>query len=202
MTAQAAPGVWVTLRYRATDAEGELVADETVERLFGYGQLLPAVEQAVDGLRVGGSRNVRLGPEQAFGKRDPSAVLEVERSEFPSDVAPGDRFEAEDADGAPVVLTVLDVDDERIVLDQNHPLAGQRIELMVELLAARVASEAELGAAAAALSRGFSEETGLISPARLLRGGTRRYVRGPAGSDATTAGRAEGEDTEMMDDPN
>src|SRR5438128_2345368 len=92
---------------------------------------LPVARAFVLGLAQGSKRTVLLKPEHAFGQRNPEAQVEVERSEFPEDVAPGDCYEAEDEDGRPVLLQVLDVSEEGVVVDSNHPLAGQTLRFEV-----------------------------------------------------------------------
>jgi FKBP-type peptidyl-prolyl cis-trans isomerase SlyD len=174
---QLGPGVWARLRYRVFDAEGEALEPEAVEAgfVFGYGALLPALEAALGGKSTGSRLTVELAPKDAFGKRDSELRLEVERQEFPPDVTPGDRFDAERADGTPLVLQVLEVTEEAVVLDLNHPLAGQRVRFEVEVLEARPASREELALAEAHLAE---EPEGsplpLIDPARLLRRGSQR----------------------------
>jgi FKBP-type peptidyl-prolyl cis-trans isomerase SlyD len=174
---QLGPGVWTRLKYRAFDAEGEALEPEAVETgcVFGYGALLPGLEAALAGKRAGARIAVELEPRDAFGRRDPARLVEVERDEFPPDVAPGDRFDAEQDDGTPIVLSVLEVAENCVVLDLNHPLAGQRVRFEVEVLEARPASADELALAEAAL-QGEPEgpEEPLIDPARLLRRGSRR----------------------------
>jgi FKBP-type peptidyl-prolyl cis-trans isomerase SlyD len=177
---QLGPGIWTRLRYRVYDAEGESLEPDAVEMgcVFGYGALLPALETALEGKRAGARCTVELGPKDAFGKRDPKLTLDVEREEFPPDVAPGDRFDAERDDGTPLVLSVLEVFDTSVILDMNHPLAGQRVRFEVEVLEARPASAAELALAEARLAEEPEGDSGgpepLIDPARLLRRGSRR----------------------------
>src|SRR5690606_5102767 len=105
--------------YAVFDADGDAVATgpSRLEFVFGLGQLLPAIERALDGLGVGAQRSLTLKARDAYGRRDPKAVLEVDRSEFPPDVAPGDRFEVENEEGAVLVLQVLDVGPETVHLD-------------------------------------------------------------------------------------
>jgi FKBP-type peptidyl-prolyl cis-trans isomerase SlyD len=166
------------LRYAVFDEDGECVSEagDATEHIVGYGQLWPALERAVDGRSAGESVTVELRPKDAFGERDPTALAEVDRSEFPPDVAPGDRFEAEDGAGAAVLLTVLDVGEDFVVIDRNHPLAGQKLRVELEVVGARVATEEELGQAEAALA---GPPEALISPQRLLRGPGRRYEETP-----------------------
>jgi FKBP-type peptidyl-prolyl cis-trans isomerase SlyD len=182
-TYQLGPGLWARLGYRVFDAEGEAVMTDELELecVFGYGVLLPALEHKLEGLSEGEQRSVWLKPAEAFGERDPEEVIEVERSEFPEDVAAGDCFDAEGEGGRRVLLQVLDVSEEAVVLDGNHPLAGQRVRFDVEARAIRPASESELSAAEERLLA--AEELGepLIAPESLLRGRSRRYEMGPEG---------------------
>lgn len=186
---QIGPEMWVRLRVTIHDAEGEAVQDEPsdAEFVFGFGALLPALEQAIEGLPEGAHKKVTLKPEDAFGERDPKAVLEVLRDEFPPDVAEGDVFDAEeddspDAPGGAVLLRVLEVTPDSVILDRNHPLAGQKVRFDVEVLEVRPAEEAEISAAELALAGDGPAEETLIPAASLLRGGTRRYEKDPSGA--------------------
>ncbi len=180
MSFQIGPGMSVRLAYRVFDAEGEAI-DDASELLFvfGYGALLPAVEEQLDGARQGERRTFSLPPERAFGRRNPKAVVEVDREDFPEDVAPGDRFEAEADDGRPVLLQVLDVTPDAVVLDGNHPLAGQRLRFELEVLELRPATAEELSEAERLLEAGQDSQAQpaqepLIPLGRLLRGPSRR----------------------------
>jgi FKBP-type peptidyl-prolyl cis-trans isomerase SlyD len=104
-------------------------------------------------------------------------VVEVDRSDFPPDVAPGDRFDAEGDDGRPVLLQVLDVTEDAVVLDGNHPLAGQRVRFEIAAHEVRPASAEELLAAEELLEGapdgGNSPLEALVPVERLLRGPSR-----------------------------
>ncbi len=145
---QVGPEVRVRVEYRLFDAEDALVEapgpEESIEFIFGVGQAPPHIESAVDGLRVGESRRVRLRPREAFGLRDEQAVISVDRSELPEGAALGDEFEAESEDGEPVFLRVVDLDEEVARLDANHPLAGQSVTLELTVISARIATSAEV----------------------------------------------------------
>jgi FKBP-type peptidyl-prolyl cis-trans isomerase SlyD len=175
-TYQLGPGMWARLGYQVFDAEGELVetGESELSCLIGYGVLFPALEEKLEGLAQGAARTVLLRPEQAFGVRNPEAQVEVERSDFPADVAAGDCYEAEDEDGRPVLLQVLDVSDEGVVVDSNHPLAGQILRFEVEAREVRPATEPELEQAEARLLSQEAEPEPLITPESLLRGPSRR----------------------------
>ncbi len=186
---QVGPEMWVRVRVAIHDAEGEAVEDEPSEAgfVFGYGAVLPALELALEGVPQGARKVVTLKPEEAFGKRDPKAVLEVLRDEFPEDVAEGDVFDADEDDdalapGGPVVLRVLEVTPDSVILDRNHPLAGQKVRFDVEVLEVRPADDSEILAAEAALAGAPNPEPALIPAASLLRGGpgaTRRTLPAP-----------------------
>lgn len=173
------PGIWTRLRYQTHDAEGEPVdgAGGALGFVFGYGVLLPALEVALEGLGAGAKRSVELAARDAYGERDPARQIEVSRDEFPPDVAEGDRFELERDDGSELVTRVLAVSDELVVLDMNHPLAGQRVRFDVEVLEARAATPEELEIAESALlsdeTEGEGGPSGLIPAADLLRRGGR-----------------------------
>jgi FKBP-type peptidyl-prolyl cis-trans isomerase SlyD len=184
---QVGPEMWVRISVVIRDAEGEAVQEEPTETsfVFGYGLVLPALEAGIEGWPEGTKKSLTLKPEDAFGLRDPKAVLEVLRDEFPDDVAEGDVFDAEEDDGRPgamVLLRVLEVTPESVILDRNHPLAGQRVRFDVEVLEVRPAEEAEISAAEAAVLADDAPEPSLIPAASLLRGGTRRYEKDPSGA--------------------
>jgi FKBP-type peptidyl-prolyl cis-trans isomerase SlyD len=177
---QIGPAMWVRLRYAAYDEDGESVEDlePELEYVHGYGALLPRLERALDGQRTGARVSVELPPAEAFGPRREEAVLELARDEFPEDVAPGDRFDVEAADGNLLVLRVLDVTADGVVADTNHPLAGQTVGFQLEVLEVRPATDEEVRLAEAALEGEEPAEGPLIPVASLLRGGSRRYEQG------------------------
>jgi FKBP-type peptidyl-prolyl cis-trans isomerase SlyD len=186
---QVGPEMWVRVRVMIHDAEGEAVEQEPSESsfVFGMGSLLPALEAGIEGMPVGGRRSITLKPHDAFGERDPKATLEVLRDEFPEDVAEGDVFDADEDDsaeapGGMVLLRVLEVTPETVILDRNHPLAGQKVRFDVEVVEVRPADEAEILAAEQALSASEPPKEALIPAASLLRGGTRRYEKDPSGA--------------------
>jgi FKBP-type peptidyl-prolyl cis-trans isomerase SlyD len=175
---QIGPGTVAALAYELLDAEGELVeASEPgapLVLLFGFGEAAPALEQALQGLGEGESREVTLPPDEAFGARDPEAIIEVDRADFPPDVAAGDELEADREDGRGAVpLKVIEVLDDVVVLDTNHPLAGQRVKLLVTVEAVRPASADEIAEATERLLQNQTEKLPQAEPLlpaeRLLR---------------------------------
>ena len=181
---QVGPGTVVTLSYELYDAEGDLVEaalpPDGLEYLHGFGQLVPELERGLEGMAPGQARRLRLGPEQAFGLRDPAKVIEEDRTELPEDVAIGDELLADAEEGAePVSLTVLELSDEGAVLDANHPLSGQQVELDVVVEAVRPATSPEMEAAAALLESGGAPLRALIPTERLLKRSARQNAGVP-----------------------
>ena len=173
---QLSPGMWARLGYQVFDEEDAPVetGDSELCCLVGFGVLFPALEEKLEGLAQGKQRTVLLKPEQAFGLRSPEAQVEVDRSDFPDDVAAGDCYEAEDEDGRPVLLQVLDVTAEGVLVDSNHPLAGQTLRFEVEAREVRPATEQELEEAEQRILAQEAEGQPLITPESLLRGPSRR----------------------------
>jgi FKBP-type peptidyl-prolyl cis-trans isomerase SlyD len=166
------PDTIVHFSYRLYDGEGEFVEGSDAAALsfmFGYGQLAPVLEAALAGMAPGQSKRVRLGPKDAFGDRDPERILELDRADFPAGIAAGDEYDAEHESGEDLTLVVLEVDDERVVVDTNHPLAGQHVELDVTVEAVRPALADEISEAITLLEAAPEGAQGLLPAARLLR---------------------------------
>jgi len=140
----------VTLDYAVTDSDGALV-DEGQEPLYylhgGYEDIFLKIEEALQGKKVGESVQVKLQPAEAFGEHDTSLVQVEPRDEFPEDLEVGSEVEGT-AEGAGdedfMVFRVTDIDDEKVVLDANHPLAGSSIVFSCTVTAIREASPEEI----------------------------------------------------------
>lgn len=110
----------------------------------GAGQIIDGLEAVLRSMQPGESRRVAVAPEKGYGPRDPELVQRVPRSRLPVEaIKPGDQFQT-GADRHSPVVTVVAVEGDEVVLDANHPLAGQVLHFEVELLAARPATAAEL----------------------------------------------------------
>lgn len=145
---QIGPETFYVFSYRAFDAEGDPAGEpDTVGAVFGTGQILALVEAHLEGRGPGPVPEFRLAAEQSFGSRKQSAILEVDRADFPPDVAPGDRFDVENFEGGLLVVQVLEVGEDFVVIDTNHPLADQEVTIRGEVLEVRPATEQELRAA-------------------------------------------------------
>ena len=146
---QVADDLVVTIEYELT-VDGEIVdssAEEgPLEYLHGYQNIIPGLEAELLGLKVGDSKTVVVPPAGGYGDYDEDEVVEVEIDEFPEDLPleVGLELEVADDDGFIMLVTVLEVGDETVKLDANHPLAGKDLHFKVKVLAMRAATEEEL----------------------------------------------------------
>jgi peptidylprolyl isomerase len=109
---------------------------EPLEFTLGSGQVIPGFDKAVDGMKVGESKQVNIAPEDAYGPRHEQMIQEVPRTALPEDLQPeeGMGLEAQGQDGQRLSLTVTAVSEESITVDGNHPLAGETLNFDIELV--------------------------------------------------------------------
>lgn len=139
----------VTIEYRLTDNEGNLleesVADEEFAYLHGHDQLLEALEAELQGKEAGDTVQVSITPENGFGERDEEMMITVGRDKFPDEeeLQEGLQVEAE-TDHGHQIFTIQSVDEENVTLDGNHPYAGYHLNFDVSVSAVREATPEEL----------------------------------------------------------
>jgi FKBP-type peptidyl-prolyl cis-trans isomerase SlyD len=105
----------------------------------GYGELLDALERALDGRSPGEAVELQLEPEQAFGEYDAELVRVEPAARYGHGIAVGMEVE-EDAR----FYTVTDIGGDKVVLDANHPLAGMALRFSLEIVTVRDASPEEI----------------------------------------------------------
>ena len=155
------PNARVVLEYTLRDDAGEVLDSsdaedgEPIVYVHGYGMLVPGLEAALVGLEKDASKDVTVTPAEGFGDRDDELVLEIDKTDFPDpkNVTVGDEVVAESPDGDEVPMRVVEVRDETVVVDANHPLAGVTLRYSVKVKEIAAASEEEIAEAAA----GFDE---------------------------------------------
>ena len=139
MTA-AKSGDQVSVHYKGTLDSGD-VFDSSEGRAplsftLGHGEVIAGFDEAVDGMTPGETRTVRILPENAYGTRDEELLRTVGRGELPKDmdVEIGQTLRARDEHGGALRLTVVEVDDDTVTLDGNHPLAGEALTFEIRLV--------------------------------------------------------------------
>jgi FKBP-type peptidyl-prolyl cis-trans isomerase SlyD len=136
-----------TLRNRAGRVLDTSRGAEPLAYLEGAGQIIEGLETELTRMGPGEKRTVVVPPERGYGLREDALVQKVPRGRLPvEDVRVGDQFQT-GPDRADPIVTVLAIEGDEVLLDGNHPLAGQELHFDVELVAVRPATPAELQAA-------------------------------------------------------
>ncbi|HSU78123.1 MAG TPA: peptidylprolyl isomerase [Burkholderiales bacterium] len=129
------------MRIGLADAQGaEISAPTEITYLHGgYGEMLPALEQALEGKGAGESVRVQLEPEQAFGDYDPQLVRVEPLGRYGEGISVGMQIEEDSR-----LYTVTEIGGGSVVLDANHPLAGMALRFSVVILTVRSATKEEI----------------------------------------------------------
>jgi FKBP-type peptidyl-prolyl cis-trans isomerase SlpA len=134
------PGTRITLHFALQLDNGDIV-DSNFERdpavfKVGDGNLLPGFEKALFGMMEGEHKTLMVKPEDGFGQRNPNNIQEIARSQFSPDLELSEGLMLSFADAQKTELpgVVQRFDDEVVVIDFNHPLAGRSILFEVSIL--------------------------------------------------------------------
>ena len=145
---QIAMNTVVSMTYELKNADGEVLesSKEPVAYLHGgYDNIFPKVEEAMHGKKIGESVSVSLDPEDGFGEYDEELVQIEPASAFPAkDLKIGMQFEGEDETGEMILYTVTEIADGKVVVDGNHPWAGERLLFTATVTGVRAAIPEEI----------------------------------------------------------
>lgn len=155
MSAQTiAPNKVVSLSYTLMLNSGELAdeatSDEPLVFIHGIGQTLPAFDDQLDGLSVGDTFSFTLSAEDGYGESSPNYVVEIPKNIFEGPDVPDDILEIgatlpmQDQDGNPMDGVVVEIGDDTVTMDFNHPLAGEALGFSGTVLDIREATQEEL----------------------------------------------------------
>lgn len=139
----------VSLAYTLT-VDGEEISratqEEPMEYLHGYQEIVPGLEVALAGKKVGDRFSITLAPSDAYGDYDEENFEEIERSDIEDsdDLEIGMVLEVEDEDGFTYMAHVAEISGNTVTLDFNPPLAGKTLVYAVEVLDVRLADEEEI----------------------------------------------------------
>jgi len=138
----------VTLQYKVTDSDGNLIDDGKNPLVYlhgGYDGIFPAIEEALHGKSVGDTFQLKLQPEDAFGDYDEQLVMIEDISQFPENIEVGMAFERVGDEGEDdMVYRITDIADGKVVVDGNHPLAGMALVFEGKIAGVRPATPEEL----------------------------------------------------------
>ena len=140
----------VSVMYTGTFPESGEVFDTNVNQqplvfLVGHGNMIEGFEQEMLGAAMGETREFTLTPERAYGSRDDANVQSIPRGQFPEgmELEVGMVLGAQ-SDQGPMQFTVVDVNDEIVIVDLNHQMAGHTLHFSVEVVEIREATSDEL----------------------------------------------------------
>lgn len=139
----------VSMHYTLTDDDGTVIdsssGGDPLNYLHGAGNIIPGLEKALVGKVQGDSLKVRIEPAEGYGEKQDALIQEVDIQAFQGveSVQPGMSFEAQGPQG-PVHVTVTAVENDKVTVDANHPLAGVALNFDVEIVSVREATEEEI----------------------------------------------------------
>jgi FKBP-type peptidyl-prolyl cis-trans isomerase SlyD len=144
-------GSVVTITYELRDSGGALLDEEGASVAYlhgGFGGIFPKVEAALEGGVIGQEVALSLEPQDAFGDYDPELLRVEPRESFPDVLQEGMRFEGvpgdEGDEGDGRIYTVTGIAEDQVVVDGNHPFAGERVWFRCTVTGVRQATDDEL----------------------------------------------------------
>lgn len=134
-----------SIHYTLRDDDGTVIDSsegrDPLQYLHGAGNLIPGMEEGLEGKSKGEKFNLKIEPDKGYGEKDENLVQKVPRSAFgDQEVKPGMRFSTNQGG----VVTVTDVGLESVTVDGNHPLAGVPLNFDVEIMDVRTATADEI----------------------------------------------------------
>ncbi|MDA3807361.1 MAG: FKBP-type peptidyl-prolyl cis-trans isomerase [Thiomicrorhabdus sp.] len=133
-------GSRVTFNYELRNESGEVIdstfESEPVIYIQGEGEIIEGLEEFLEGEEPGFSAKVTIPPEKAYGVTNDDLVVFAGPENFEDDVAleVGSTVETEDPDGETIVFRIIEIAEDKVYLDGNHPLADQTLDYKVEVL--------------------------------------------------------------------
>ncbi len=133
-------GSLVTMHYTGSFADDGDVFEssyggEPIVFRVGNNEIIPGLELAVLGMEIGEKKDVAVPPELGYGEYRDSLVVEVERERLGDfEIELGERLELEGDNGENIIMTVVEINDEIVVLDANHDLAGEVLNFAIEIV--------------------------------------------------------------------
>jgi FKBP-type peptidyl-prolyl cis-trans isomerase 2 len=120
--------------------DGEVVDSskerEPLEVKIGSQQVIPGFEKALMGMKAGEKKSFQVTPEEGYGHEDPRAVQEIPRDKLPPDREPevGMKLFTRGPQGEIITGKIVEVREDVVVMDFNHPLAGKTLDFDVEVV--------------------------------------------------------------------
>ena len=155
--------VVVTLDYRL-EVNGNEINSGPIQFLYGRGNIIPGLENELEGMTLGEEREVFVQAKDAYGEYDPELEIEVSLSSFPEDfeIELGRPMRIQNEDGRIITGVAVAINNEAVKLNLNHPLAGKDLLFKTKVKDLRPATDEEIarGCLASACSSCSSGDCG------------------------------------------
>lgn len=161
-----ADNLYVAFDYRLTLDSGEEVDRSPDNQPFsfitGSGQIVPGLEKGMMGMSAGDKSEITVAPEDAYGQVNPSLIGDVPRSHFPAgmELKPEMMFQSQGPDGE-ISARIIEVkDDNTVVVDLNHPLAGKTLHFDINIVEVRKPTTEEMSGLSSGCGCSVEEDSG------------------------------------------
>jgi FKBP-type peptidyl-prolyl cis-trans isomerase SlyD len=132
-------GMMISIDYTLKGADGKVIDSsqgrEPLKYIHGQKMMIPGLEKELTGMKVGGQKNVRVKPEDGYGKINPQAFQEVPKEKIPANgLKVGAILTAQTPNGGTVPMRVHEIKEKTVVMDMNHPMAGKTLDFNVKVV--------------------------------------------------------------------
>lgn len=132
-------GMMISLEYTLKGTDGKVIESskgrEPLKYIHGQKMMIPGLEKELTGMKVGGEKNVKVKPEDGYGKINPQAFQEVPKEKIPANgLKVGAILTAKTPDGGMVPMRVHEIKEKTVVMDMNHPMAGKTLDFNVKVV--------------------------------------------------------------------
>ncbi len=140
----------VSIDYTLTNQDGTVLDSsegrQPLPYIQGIGNIIPGLEEALEGKAAGDKLEVSIPPEKGYGQHDESLMQDLPKEQFSEipNLEPGMQLEARSPEGHVQVIRIAKVEGETVTIDGNHPLAGQTLNFDVKVVEVRDATREEL----------------------------------------------------------
>jgi len=140
----------VSIVYRLTNGSGEVLdeadSSDPFSYLHGHHQVIPGMENGLEGLKKGDKKKLTISPEEGYGEINEKLRITLNKDVFPKNfpMEAGSQFQADLGNGHQSVFTIKEIKEKEVLVDGNHPLAGETLNFDIEVLEVRKATKEEL----------------------------------------------------------
>ena len=137
---KAESGDTVRLNYTGTLEDGTVFDSsggrEPIEFVIGAGAVIPGLDKGVIGMAMSETKTITIPMEEAYGPKNPNMIMKAPKDKLPPEMGLeiGQQLESRQPDGRVMYATIIEVDEDSVTLDANHPLAGKTLIFEVEIV--------------------------------------------------------------------